>query len=405
MKKLISLIVLFSVGFNLSAQENYRAYIVRLDNKPVVFNINTATEKGEKVFYINNATEKIRISPVVMRGDSVFFSMPVFESSFSAKQNADGSMQGVWIKGTSGGFQRWPFYAFPNQNYRFAKSGGNAKENISGKWDVTITWPNGLEEKALAEFEQQDNHLTGTFLTTTGDYRYLEGIVTGDSLKLSTFDGAHAYAFTAKIENDKEISGGEYNYGIADKETWKAVKDDNVKPPVSTEATKLRKGDSTLNFTFKDLDDKPVSIKDERFKDKVVIIQIMGSWCPNCMDETKFLADYYKQNRDRDVEVIALAYEYTTNEERSKNSLRKFQQRLDVQYPMLITGVTSGDEEKTEKTLPQLTPIQTFPTTIFLDKKGKVREIHQTFYGPGTGQYFIEYEKMFSALVNGLLKE
>ena len=91
--------------------------------------------------------------------------------------------------------------------------------------------------------------------------------------------------------------------------------------------------------------------------------------------------------------------------ERSKNSLRKFQQRLDVQYPMLITGVTSGDEEKTEKTLPQLTPIQTFPTTIFLDKKGKVREIHQTFYGPGTGQYFIEYEKMFSALVNGLLKE
>jgi hypothetical protein len=75
------------------------------------------------------------------------------------------------------------------------KKPGKCLYNISGKWDVTITSPNGTPRKALAEFEQSGDKLTGSFLTPSGDYRFLEGIVTGDSLKLSTFDGSHAYTF------------------------------------------------------------------------------------------------------------------------------------------------------------------------------------------------------------------
>ena len=384
---------------------NYRAYVVRPDSNTVVFNMQVSKEKTGTYFYIINADEKIKVGPVSLTNDSVNFTMPVFESSFKTKRNADGSFQGIWNKGTTGEFQNWPFYAYPNQLYRFTKNQGNAVYNISGKWDVTITRPNGTPRKALAEFEQSGDKLTGSFLTPSGDYRFLEGIVTGDSLKLSTFDGSHAYTFYARIASAEKITGGVYLAGYSGKETWTAVKDKNVKEPVQEQPTKLKPGESKLNFTFNDLEGKPVSINDERFKNKVVVVQLMGSWCPNCMDETKFLSDFYNKYRSKGVEIVSLAYEYSTDIERSKKSLGKFQKLFNVQYPMLITGVTSTDEQKTEKTLPQLTSIQSFPTSIFLDRKGNVREVHSVFYGPGTKQYFEEYKKIFTNIVEGLLKE
>ena len=384
---------------------NYRALVVRQDSNTVVFNMQVSKEKAGTFFYMINADEKIKVGPVAVTNDSVNFDMPVFESSFRTKRNADGTLQGIWNKGTTGEFQNWKFIAYPNQIYRFAKNQGNAVHNISGKWDVTITRANGTPRKAVAEFEQTGDKLTGSFITPSGDYRFLEGIVTGDSLKLSTFDGSHAYTFYAKINSSEKISGGVYLAGYAGRETWSAKKDKDVKEPQQEEPTKLKPGESKLNFTFNDLEGKPVSINDERFKNKVVVVQLMGSWCPNCMDETKFLSEFYNAYRSRGVEMVSLAYEYSTDIERSRKSLAKFQKLFNVQYPMLITGVTSIDEQKTEKTLPQLTPIRSFPTSIFLDRKGNVREVHSVFYGPGTKQYFEEYKKIFTAIVEGLLKE
>lgn len=384
---------------------SWRAYIVRKDSNTVVFRLSSDIENGKQVFYVRNADERILIDQVTFEEDSVFFPMPVFESSFRAKRNKDGSLTGTWIKGTAGETQYWNFHAVPGQDYRFALTGGNAGYNISGKWDVDITRPNGTIRKAIAEFRQTGNDLIGTFLTPSGDYRYLEGVVTGDSLKLSTFDGAHAYTFYARVNSSSHISDGVFYSGFNGKETWSAKKNEQVKTPGVDEPTRLREGQSTLDFTFNDLYDQPVSIKDDRFKNKVVIIQIMGSWCPNCMDETNFLSRFYNENRHRGVEVIALAYEYSTDLARSKKSLGRFQQKFNVQYPMLITGIKSSDEQRTEKTLPQLTPIQVFPSTIFLDKKGVVRKIHTGFYGPGSGKYFDEYKTGFYDTVNSLLAE
>jgi hypothetical protein len=123
------------------------------------------------------------------------------------------------------------------------------------------------------------------------------------------------------------------------------------------------------------------------------------------MDETAFLSEWYKKNHQRGVEIIALAYEYSTDFERSRRDLLKFQQRFKVDYPVLITGVTVMDSLRTEKTLPQFTPIKTFPTSIVLDKKGKVRKIDTGFFGPGTGVYYERYKEEFERTVNDLLKE
>jgi peroxiredoxin len=175
--------------------------------------------------------------------------------------------------------------------------------------------------------------------------------------------------------------------------------------PADLSAIYLKPGEERLNFTFNDLDGKPVSINDARFKNKVVVVQLMGSWCPNCMDETAFLSEYYRANKQRGVEIVALAYEYSTDTERSIKSLRKFQQRFNVQYPMLLTGVSSSDSLRTEKTLPQVTTIRFLPSSIILDKNGKVRKFDTGFNGPGTGEHYVQFKKEFETTIDGLLKE
>jgi hypothetical protein len=105
------------------------------------------------------------------------------------------------------------------------------------------------------------------------------------------------------------------------------------------------------------------------------------------------------------VEVVGLAYEYSEDWNRSKASVQKFKDRFDVQYPLLITGVTVNDSLRTEKTLPQLTPIRSFPSTIFINKKGAVVKIHAGFAGPGTGQHYENLKKEFNATVDALLKQ
>ena len=384
---------------------SWQVLLERKDGKLVPFMLEKKMEQGKTVLYILNAREKIKITNVTITGDSMFFATPAFESSFRMRLLMNGDMNGTYIKGTSGTTQYWPLHAYAKTKNRFPTNSGPAKNNISGQWDVTITRANGTLRKALGVFEQNGNMLSGSFLTPAADYRYLDGIVTGDSLMLSGFDGDNVHLLEAKVDNSNTITGGVFYNGYSAKETWIAKRNDSAALPEINEPTRLRKGSSGLSFTFNDLQGLPVSINDDKYKNKVVVIQLMGSWCANCLDETKFLSDYYKRNHSKGIEIIALAYELTTDSNRSKKSLIKFRKLLDVTYPMLITGVTASDEHKTEKTLPQLTAIKSFPTTIFIDKKGNVREIHTNFYGPGSGKYYVESKNKFYDTVDKLLNE
>lgn len=396
------LVILLSVSFAVDAQQGrWQAQLYRDDGNNIVFSFDWKIENGKPVWYIINATEKIRVTDITFLGDSIFANMPVFESQFRLRFFKN-KLQGVWTRSISSGTQVMPFAAVQGSE-RFATS-GNRFPNITGRWAATFLNDESIKE-SVAEFIQKGNKVTGTFLTTTGDYRFLEGVVRNDSLLLSSFDGCHAYLFTAVIANDKKIVNGMHYSGPVSIKEWTAVKDANATVPSDPSAMYLKEGEDRLNFTFKDLDGKPVSINDDRFKNKVVVVQLMGSWCPNCLDETAFLSDYYNKNRQRGIEIVSLAYEYSSDFERSRKSLKKFQQLFNVQYPMLITGVKVSDTLRTEKTLPQLTEIKFFPSSVILDKKGKVRKLDTSFNGPGTGEHFIEYKKEFEATINKLLNE
>jgi thiol-disulfide isomerase/thioredoxin len=383
----------------------WRGEIMRKDGRIIPFNFEAKDSAGKKILYVQNAAERILVDSIVVSGDSVFIQMPFFDSRFRAKI-IQGNLQGEWVRPGNDGDLLMPFRAVFDTKERFETNASTTASNVTGRWAVNfVSLPAGDTTPSVGEFVQMGKIVTGTFLNPSGDYRYLQGVVDGDSLRLSCFDGGHAYLFTAKIENEQTLTGGNYYSGASYMESWTARRNENANLPDGYASTKLKPGDSSLHFKFISTSGDSVSIDDARFKNKVVLVQITGSWCPNCMDETAFLSDYYNKHRNDGVEIIALAYERTTDFEKSKKTIGFFQKRFNVQYPMLVTGVTVSDTLKTEKTLPQLEKIKAFPTLLFVDKRGKVRAIHTGFTGPGTGLHYEHFKDEFAKLVGNLLKE
>ncbi|HEU4553931.1 MAG TPA: TlpA disulfide reductase family protein [Chitinophaga sp.] len=388
------------------AKGAWQARLHRADGADIVFNVEAAEKNGHTVWYILNAGDRLLVDDIQEQQDSIFIKMPFFDSEFRAARQPDGTLKGLWIRHLASQDVSIPFTAAPGIKERFTQH-TPAKGDVSGRWATYFTAPGKNNSSfAVGEFKQQGNKVTGTFLTATGDYRFLEGIMDGDTLKLSTFDGSHAYYFTARLTGRHILEQGVFYAGIGNTtEAWTARKDANAALPDETKLAGIKPGQSRLNFSFPDINGHQVSMSDARFKNKVVVITIMGSWCPNCMDETGFLSKWYEQNKQRGVEVIALAYERTTDFERSKKSLSGFMKRFDIKYPVLITGVTSADPQRTEKTLPQLTAIKGFPTTIFVDKQGNVKEVHTGFSGPGTGEHYEQFKTDFNRLIDEMLSE
>jgi thiol-disulfide isomerase/thioredoxin len=378
----------------------WRAYLERQDGNNIVFNFEVKDSAGKKVLYIRNAGERLLVDDISGQGDSVIIRLPFYESQLRAVVTKDGNLEGVWMRHLVSDWQVVPFKAFYGVNYRWVAEKGKA--SVAGRWAAVFRSTHGSDTTfRVGEFKQQGDRVTGTFLDAGGDLRYLEGVVSGDSLKLSCFDGTHAYFFSAKVEGNRLVGGQQYSGPVAH-ETWTAVKDAHAKLEDQFAMTKWKK-DMPFTFTFRDIDGNEVSLSEPRFKGKVVLVQIMGSWCPNCMDETRFLSGFYNEYHSKGVEIVGLAYERSTDFERSQNSLRSFQQRFQVKYPMLITGVAVGDPQRAEKTLPQLDKILNFPTTIFVNKKGQIEKIHTGFSGPGTGEHYTEQKQEFYDTVNGML--
>jgi thiol-disulfide isomerase/thioredoxin len=367
------------------------------------FNFIVTDTAGKQQLAIINGDERFKVTDIKAVNDSVFIHMPLFDSEFKLKLAGD-SLTGSWIKHGATKDAVMPFIAKPNTAWRFFENPEKPAFNVSGRWAATFG-DGDDKDQLVGEFRQTGARLTGTFLSTTGDYRFLEGTVAGNKLYLSCFDGGHAYIFTATLTNEKTMNDGKQYSGFSGLGTWIAQKDANAMLPDAYSLTVLKPGFTKIDFTFKDIDGKKVSLNDARFKNKVVIVQILGSWCPNCMDETNyFTSGYYTKYHPKGVEIIGLAYERTTDFAKSQRTLQQLKTHFNVPYPLLITGYTPGSGDP-EKSLPALADFKGFPTTIIIDKKGEVRRIHTGFSGPGTGSYYKDFTDEFEKLTEDLLGE
>ncbi|QCR22890.1 TlpA disulfide reductase family protein [Pontibacter sp. SGAir0037] len=375
--------------------------VLHAQGQEIPFILEAADSAGKQVLYLLNAEERILLNDVTQQNDSVKIGLHIFDADLIAKADGD-KMAGRFVKNDTPEPYSIPFTAEHGKKMRFSESPAAASYDYSGKWEVMFTDAEGATTEAVGIFEQKKNYVTGTFLTTTGDYRYLEGEVSGNNLKVSTFDGNHAWLFTASAVSADSIQG-EFISGLTGHETWKARRNEDAALANADSLTFLKEGYESLTFSFPDLEGKQVSLQDPKYKGKVVLVQLLGSWCPNCMDETAFLAPYYKQNHNKGLEIIGLGFERSPEFEKAAARLQKMKSRFDIQYDLLVAGI--ADKEAASQALPALNRVMSFPTTIFIDRQGKVRKIHTGFSGPGTGKYYEEWVADFNATMQQLLAE
>ena len=370
------------------------------DNEILPFNFELKkSDSGQLFIEIYNAAEVIKVEEVTLKNDSIVIRTPVFEGYIAGKFT-ETSIHGEFIKES---LERIvPFKAIFGKEERFSAK-NKPQVNVSGIWEAEFS-PNTADSYlGKGIFTQHGNKVTGTFRTTTGDYRYLDGIMDSDIMKVSAFDGAHAFLFTAKV-TDSSL-GGTFYSGNHFQEPFIARRNESFELPDADSLTYLKKGYDKLAFSFPDSQGTLISLDDARFKNKAVIVQIMGTWCPNCLDETKFLVNYLKENKKLDVEVVALAFEYAKTEERAFKSINRLKTAIGVEYPILLAQFGTSNKSKAQEKLPMLNHVLSYPTTIFIDKKGNVKRIHTGFNGPATGDKYKVFKEEFDGFVQALAKE
>jgi len=404
---LIYLIAVLSLCFKTHAAKlkegTYRAILLLNveNNIELPFNFEIKYKGKKPLIIIKNSDERIIVDEIIIKGDSINFKMPVFDTEFRTILYND-TLIGVWINHYKNENNVIQFKAFYNQTKRFNFVPGKANPNFEGSWEVTFSPNTKDSSKAIGVFHhvEQTDYLTGTFLTETGDYRYLEGIKNGNKLYLSCFDGSHAFLFIAEY-NSLQLSGNFYS-GAHWQEKWLAKQNPNFKLRNEDEITFLKNKKDNLNFSFLNLNKKTISINDKKYENKPLIIQIMGSWCPNCMDETSYLSTIYTKYNRKGLEIIALAFEKTTDYDKAVKLVTRLKNRFKINYEILITEQTGKD--KASETLSALNKISAFPTTLFLNKQHQVVKITTGFSGPATGKDYETFKQETETLILNLLK-
>jgi len=378
---------------------SWLAQLEVMEGEQLPFNFNLVKKEGNYVIEVLNADEVVTIDDIEIKQDSIYLKMAIFEGYIAATFTKE-TIEGSFIKESLD--RVVPFKATYGEAPRFATK-YTAAENVSGIWETTFN-PNDEDSySAKGIFTQKQSIVKGTFRTTTGDYRYLQGVVDGDSLRLSTFDGAHAFLFTARV-TDSSLTGTFYS-GNHSKEKFVAVRNENFELPDETSLTFLNKGYDKLEFSFPNEAGQLISLSDPEFSGKTIVVQIMGTWCPNCLDETKFLTNYIRDKSNPNLKVIALAFEYARTKEDAFRGIQRLRDRVGVEYPILLAQYGTSNKSRANEKLPMLNHVLSYPTTIFIDGKGNVRKIHTGFNGPATGEKYQEFKLEFDKIIMELLAE
>jgi thiol-disulfide isomerase/thioredoxin len=350
---------------------------------------------GTGKIYLINGDEHFEAGKPSQKGDSLFVPFDQFDNELALKIG-DKQLSGVLRRKDLTG-RTIPIDAVFGQTYRFADNGEQPAADISGKYDVLVKSKTGSEEKKVGLFKQKGSKLYATFMSITGDSRYLEGVVQGNKFYLSSFIGGGAAYYTGTFDNPGQLTG------TANGQTFTATKNDTAALPDPYKLTYLKPGYTSFDFSLPDLNGNKISLKDDKYKNKVVIVTITGTWCPNCIDEASFLAPWYKKNKDRGVEAIAVHYERKIDSEYLKTAIGNFKKRYGITYDEVIGGVV--DKKAVAESFPALNTFLSFPTILFIDKKGNVAKIYTGFTGPATGIYYTQFIKEFNDEVSLLLKQ
>jgi hypothetical protein len=373
--------------------------------------IHTGIENGEEVVRVPE-TRLERVAGASTGEDDAWqlvLDFPHYDSRVRATVERKGrALAGEWRKRS--GPDRWTVLPFRAEakgaGPRFAIPPVFKAEPVDpliGRWSVKFAKDARPAVALFAKgFALSNNQVDGTILTSTGDYRYLSGVFFGREVHMSCFDGAHAFLLDGKLETDGTLSG-RFASGDTWTDTWTAVRDEEAELADGMSLASWNDGFGLAMLQYPDLDGNLVSLGDARFAGQVRILQVTGSWCPNCHDETKLLAQLDHGYREKGLSITALCFEVSGDRERDSLQARRMLARHDAGYLALLAG--RSDKAASRQALPALDEVHAFPTTIFLHRDGRVRAVHTGFSGPAAPEDHAKLAVQFHKIVQELLAE
>ncbi|MBV9840918.1 MAG: TlpA family protein disulfide reductase [Sphingomonadaceae bacterium] len=379
---------------------SYRA-IIAAQAGSVPFGIDVEEQDGKPVASIVDGGHRFIAEATRFSGGMLTLDFPSYESSLEAKIGKDGSLAGAAHLYRRSGRLDLPLILVPGAGPVFFPNPAPPAVELAGSWPIAEDGADG--EKGVLLLSRRGNALSGSIQFPSGDERYLAGEVSGDRFALSTFDGNQGSVWRGQIRPDGTLAGDSFGLASAKPGGWTSGKRGAAPAPGFVPVAEEKPPTDHIAFSFPDADGHMVSIADPRFRGKVVVVAIGGTWCPNCHDEAAFLAPYYKAHAARGLEMIGLQFEYDGDHARSARQIRSFAARYAIAYPLLIAGKATAEDSK--RALPAIGGVKVYPTTLFIDRKGKLRAIHVGWSGPATGALNKQAEAQFDTTVTKLLAE
>jgi thiol-disulfide isomerase/thioredoxin len=315
----------------------------------------------------------------------------------------EGTVTGDAFSGTFGGATGTPVPVELHRELEVPVESAAAKPKIDGDWEIAVKSPKGESAWTLRVTPRSDGQVKAVILRIDGDTGGLYGgfDASAGAYRVGHFGAAGAALYSLKPAGDGTLVVTNL---LKDAQQWtarrpaEARKENLAGPTKATEQTGVVDPAKPLGFSATDLQGATVTNADARFKGKVVIVAIGGSWCPNCHDEAPFLVELYKRYHARGLEIVDLSFE-EDDQLKNPERLRAFVARYQIPYTVLLGGTPDQLNSK----LPQGKNLNCWPTAFFVGRDGLVKETHAGFSGPATGQAYVELKAETSALVERLL--
>jgi thiol-disulfide isomerase/thioredoxin len=369
---------------------------ITFNGKDIPFRLQISGEGSKLSGWLFNGDDKVVAAGASFQNGTLVLNFDSYAAKLEAKLQ-DGALVGTYgpmLKKT---------YPVTAQRHK-AEASSSSAPSIDGLWEVPVQSAKGEKAWRLIVQEKSASNVEAAILRVDGDTGALTGGYRDGKFVLSHFSGGRPSLMVITSAADGTLAIDMTDLHGSSQMT--ATRPDVARArglPAPTDPdhhTSVKDTAEAFRFSFPDLNGKIVSNTDARFQGKVVLVNVTGSWCPNCHDEAPFLEELYRKYRSKGLEIVALSFE-EDDQLQNPARLRAFMKEYGIEYTVLLGGTPDQRDQK----LTQPVNLNSWPTTFFLGRDGRVRFVHAGFPGPASGTLYTQAAKEFYAQVDSLLAE
>ncbi len=390
--------LLFFAAFSGTVFSQSHLIVFKVEDKSIPCRIDLLNESRWEIV---NGVERIPID-IKWGKDSTFTSsLPLFNTYFEGKKEK-GILTGEWVDPTRTGDYRIPFQIVNN---RIRDREFDAKVHIPVHLKYRIVFEDDSVPAILDMAVVKEEYVVyGTVLTETGDYRYLQGEpFENNRFYLSAFDGTHLFYLAGQLIDNK--IEGVFMSGKHYMAKFKGEADANFELREADQLTWMKNPKEVLKLKLNSDVRTERSFGEKDWKDKVTLVQIMGTWCPNCTDESRFVKSMYEKYSGQGLQVIPVSFERGNDKKVSFTRINSQAKQMALPYPVYLGCGADSPQKAAALVFAQLNHVMSFPTLILIGKDGKVKKVWTGFYGPGTGVHYREHTAEIEDAVLRLLRK